>query len=161
MHRRGLGMAGSFALALLAGCTTVQQSQPAPPMIGGLPAVPPAVAITNADLVGDWGLASYRNEADKERTLAEAKRACSNPYKVAAGPNGGAMMYLADQSQVTEVTVKLGPGGQVFIGPPGPPGVAQDRVVLSFESNTLVSDWLDPSARERYGTMIFTRCGVA
>lgn len=161
MRRRGFEVAGVLSLALLTGCSTTQQAPQQSAMIGGLPAVPPAVAITNVDLQGDWGLASFRNEADKDRTLAEARRACNNPYKVAAGPNGGAMMYLADQAQATEVTVKLAPGGQVFIGPPGPPGVAQDRVVLSYENNVLISDWLDPGARERYGTMIFVRCGVA
>lgn len=158
--RREFGLAaGLAALLLVAACTTVQQQQPA--MIGGLPAVAPQIVITTVDLQGDWGLASFRNEADRERTMTEARNACSNPYKVAAGPNGGAMMYLPDQAQATEVVVKTDSSGRVFIGPPGPPATAQDRVVISYESNVLVSDWLDPSARERYGTMIFVRCGVA
>ena len=121
----------------------------------------PAVTIISADLVGDWGLASYRNDTDRPRTEAEARTACNNPYKVSAGANGGAMMYLADQTQASEVFIKATPGGQVFIGPQGPPGVAQDRVVISYENSVLVTDWLDPSVRERYGTMILVRCGVA
>jgi hypothetical protein len=40
--------------------------------------------------------------------------------------------------------------------------VAQDRVVVAYENNTvLITEWLDASARERYGTMIFVRCGAA
>lgn len=147
-------------IAGLAGCATSQETSPPTTAMAALPGAA-AVNLAEADLIGDWGLASFRTEADRERTEAEARRACSNPYKVAAGASGGVMMYLADQSQPTEVVVKRTSGGQVFIGPPGPPGVAQDRVVLSFENNILISDWLDPSARERYGTMIFIRCGVA
>lgn len=153
------GLLAAAVAVLLSACTTVQQQQPA--MVAGLPAVPPSIVITAVDLEGDWGLASFRNEADRPRTETEARTACNNPYKVTLGPNGGVMMYLADQTQPTEVIVKAGPGGQVFIGPPGPPAIVQDRVVISYENNVLVSDWLDPSARERYGTMIFVRCGVA
>lgn len=159
LRRQFVRAAALAPLVLAAACTTVQEQQPA--MIGGLPAVPPAIVITALDLEGDWGLASFRNEADRPRTETEARAACSNPYKVTAGANGGVMMYLADQAQPSEVIVKTGPGGQVFIGPPGPPAVVQDRVVISFENNILVTDWLDPGARERYGTMIFVRCGVA
>jgi hypothetical protein len=159
-------IAGRFLLiagiATLAGCTTVTQATAPPPSSSlAVTAAMPNIAITVADLQGSWGLASFRNEADRPRTETEAKAACNNPYKVDAGPNGGAMMYLADQTTPTEVVIKTTSAGQVFIGPPGPPGVAQDRVVLSYENNVLVTDWLDPSARERYGTMILVRCGVA
>jgi hypothetical protein len=146
------------ALAGLAACTTASNQAPASL---AMPNVPPSIIITAVDLQGDWGLASFRNEADRPRTEAEAKVACNNPYKVTPGANGGAMMYLADQTQASEVFIKPGPGGQVFIGPQGPPAIAQDRVIISYENNVLITDWLDPSARERYGTMIFVRCGVA
>jgi hypothetical protein len=149
-------------VASLAGCTTVTQATAPPPASSPTMATAaPNIAITVVDLQGSWGLASFRNEADRPRTETEAKAACNNPYKVDAGPNGGVMMYLADQTTPTEVVIKATAAGQVFIGPPGPPGVAQDRVVLSYENNVLVTDWLDPSARERYGTMILVRCGVA
>jgi hypothetical protein len=124
----------------------------------GGPTGPTGIVMSVTDLQGSWGLASYRNAADRPRTETEAKSACSNPYTVAAGPTGGAMMYLADQAQASEVFVKTGPGGQTFIGPAGQAGVQQDRVVLEYANNVLVADWMDASARERYGTMIFVRC---
>jgi hypothetical protein len=30
---------------------------------------------------------------------------------------------------------------------------------MYFQNGVLIADWLDPSARERYGTMLFVRCG--
>jgi hypothetical protein len=143
--------------AMLAGCTT---SQDRGAVTTALPAAP-GIAVASADLVGEWGLASYRDVADRPRTEAEARVACGNPYRIDAGSGGGVMMHLADQTQTSEVFVKAGPAGQVFIGPQGPAGVMQDRLVVAYETNVLITDWLDPSARERYGTMIFVRCGVA
>lgn len=160
-RRRGAaGCAVAVALAAsLAGCTTGQDRGP---VAAALPSVPPNIVVASVDLVGDWGLASYRNEADRPRTETEAKAACGNPYRIGAGSGGGVMMHLADQAQATEVFVKAGPTGQVFIGPQGPPGVAQDRLVVAYENKAvLITEWLDSSARERYGTMIFVRCGVA
>jgi hypothetical protein len=122
--------------------------------------LPPAVSISVADLPGSWGLASYRNEDDRARTETEAKAACKNPYKITQGPNGGVMMYLADQSEPSEVFIKEAQGW-TFIGPDGPPGVREDRVVTSYENNVMITEWVDASARERYGTMLFVRCGRA
>jgi hypothetical protein len=149
-------------LACLGGCTTSQTSAPVAQV--ALPAVPmgPAVTVTSADLVGEWGLASYRNADDRPRTEAEAKVACGNPYRIAAGTSGGVMMHLADQTETSEVFIKPGPGGQAFIGPQGPPAIAQDRLVLAYDNGSvLVTEWLDAGVRERYGTMIYVRCGVA
>lgn len=158
--RGAAGCVVALALAAsLAGCTTAQDRGP---VATALPSVPPNIVVVSADLVGDWGLASYRNEADRPRTEAEAKVACGNPYRIGAGSGGGVMMHLADQTQASEVFVKAGPTGQVFIGPQGPSGVAQDRAVVAYENNAvLITEWLDSSARERYGTMIFVRCGAA
>jgi hypothetical protein len=139
--------------AALAGCVSTPSGN-APAALS----VAPTVAITEPELVGNWGLASYRNEADRERTEAQAKAACNNPYKVTAGPNGGVLMYLADQNQLTELFVKTAPDGRVFIGPKGPPGVTADRAVLSFENGVLVTQWVDPSANERYGILVFVAC---
>lgn len=155
-----IGAASSGLLVILmalAGCTTSQERGA---VTTALPAAP-SIAVGPADLVGEWGLASYRDEADRPRTELEARGACGNPYRIDAGSGGGVMMHLADQTQTSEVFVKTGPTGQVFIGPQGPVGVAQDRLVVDYETNVLITDWLDPSARERYGTMIFVRCGVA
>jgi hypothetical protein len=139
-----------------AGCNTTDFSPPTGP------AAPPQVAITVAELPGQWGLASYRTEADKDRTLKEAKSACGNPYVIGTGSSGGVVMHLADQPAPQEVFIKVARDGRVFIGPKGQAGMPKDRLVLSFENqNVLVTEWLDQSARERYGTMVFVRCGTA
>jgi hypothetical protein len=152
--RDAAAFVAAIALAMaLAGCVSTPITN-APPALSAAP----AVAVTEPELVGNWGLASYRNEADRERTEVQAKAACSNPYKIVAGPNGGVLMYLADQNQLTELFVKTAPDGRVFIGPKGPPGVAADRAVLSFENGVLVTQWVDPSANERYGILIFVAC---
>ena len=90
--------------------------------------------------------------------MAEAKSACGNPYKITQGPNGGVMMYLADQNKPAEVFVKQTPDGRSFIGPRGAPGMPQDRVVTFYEGGVLITVWLDKSAQERYGTMVFVKC---
>lgn len=118
----------------------------------------PPVVVDIALLPGKYGLASYRDEKDRARTQAEAKSACGNPYVIAAGPQGGVLMHLPDQAQPTEVFVKTTPDGRSLIGPRGAIGLPQDRVVMYFQGGVLIAEWLDPSARERYGTMLFVRC---
>lgn len=149
----GCGVA-AVLLASLAGCMTN----------GGTPATPavtitPAVAVTPADLVGNWGLASYRADADRARTEKQAKAACNNPYKIGAGNNGGVLMHLADQTQETELYLKTAGDGRVFLGPKGPAGVGTDRQVDSFDKSVLVTKFVDPNAASRYGIMIYVRCG--
>jgi hypothetical protein len=124
------------------------------------PALPPAapVSITAAELVGSWGLGSFHTEADRARTEVEARSACGNPYRITQGPSGGVMMHLADQAEPAELALKTDSSGRTFIGPPGPPAVAQDRLITSWQDGVLVTEWLDPSARARYGTMVFVRC---
>jgi hypothetical protein len=119
---------------------------------------PPSTALTAVELEGTWGLASFRTEADRARTQAEAKSACNNPYKIARGNNGGVIMHLADQSQPQELYVKSDENGQMFIGPKGNPGMRQDRRIISFENNVLETQWVDPGTAERFGTMVFVRC---
>ena len=141
----------------LSGCGTTD--------IAGGTAVPtlvippgPPVVVDVALLPGKWGLASYRDEKDRARTQAEAKSACGNPYVVAGGSQGGVLMHLPDQTQPTEVFVKTTADGRSLIGPRGPIGLPQDRVVMYFQGGVLITEWLDPSARERYGTMLLVRC---
>ena len=138
------------ASSLLAACV----SGPTAPAVQAVP----LVAISVADLEGNWGLASYRTEADKERTITEAKSACSNPYVITKGGVGGVMMYLADQAQPQEVVIKVAQNGQVYIGLAGKPGIATDRLVLSFADGVLITQWVDPGTAERFGTMILVRC---
>lgn len=92
--------------------------------------------------------------------MAEAKAACSNPFNIGQGSNGGVTMYLADQNQPSEVFLKVSPDGRSYLGPKGPPGIKPDRLIVSFDNGVLVSEWVDPSARQRYGTMVFVRCGA-
>jgi hypothetical protein len=139
-------------VAVAGGCST-----------GGAPEAPPAAAIptvtiTAADLPGKWGLASYRKDEDRERTQGEAKSACGNPYVIKAGPTSGVMMHLADQTEPSELFLKVDSRGNTFIGPPGPPQIAQDRWIESYADNVMIMQWVDPGVRERYGTMLFVRC---
>lgn len=147
-----------IALLALGGCSTAGMPGG---NFGPAPNAPAQVAITAMDLPGSWGLASFQRPEDRGRTEAEAKSACSNPYVIAAGGTGGAMMYLPDQTTPSEVFVKTAPDGRVYIGPQGVPGMQQDRLVLSFQNNMLVSDWVNPTARQNFGTMVLIRCGVA
>jgi hypothetical protein len=157
-----LRRAGSFVVSVavalvLAACTTA--NIPTVPTTPALVIPPgPPVAVDIAVLPGKWGLASYRDEKDRARTEAEAKRACGNAYVIAQGSQGGVLMHLPDQAQPTEVFVKTAPSGQSLIGPRGPVGMPQDRVVMYFQGGVLITQWLDPGARERYGTMLFVRC---
>jgi len=150
-------LAGVALILVVAACRSGGVTPTATPP----PAAIPIVTLAVTDLPGRWGLASYRVEADRARTETEAKTACSNPYNIEAGANGRVMMHLADQSTPSEVFVKNDSSGRVFIGPAGPPAVQQDRQVMSFESGVLVAEWLDPGVRERFGTMVFVRCGAA
>jgi hypothetical protein len=149
--------AAAVLILVLAACRSggVATTEAPPPM------AVPTVTLSAADLPGRWGLASYRVETDRARTEAEAKTACGNPYKIDPGANGGVMMHLADQSTPSEVFVKTDSSGRVFIGPAGPPAVQQDRQVMSYANGVLVAEWLDAGVRERFGTMLFVRCGTA
>jgi hypothetical protein len=143
--------------ALLGACSTTSiPTVPTQPAVV-IPPGPP-VAVEVAALPGKWGLASYHNETDRARTEPEARRACSNPYVITTGSQGGVMMHLPDQAQPTEVFVKVNAEGRSFIGPRGAPGMLQDRVVMYYQGGVLITEWLDPSARERYGTMMLVRC---
>lgn len=148
--------AGAAAGLALAGCSWL----PEPPRAAA-PPPPPQPSFTADMLVGKWGLASYHKDADKARTEAAARGQCGNPYVIAKGPTGGAMMYLADQKEASELVVKAGSDGVTYIGPASvPPGDPLDRQVASFDKNEFVTLWVDPDAASRYGTMVFVRCGV-
>lgn len=151
--RKFAASAALLGLLYLAGCTSPSMTGPEPTT-----AAPPLPPISSDDLVGKWGLGSFREEKDLQRTTDEARRFCSNPYIITKGPNGGVMMYLADQSTPSELFVRS-VGGRVYIGPPNqPPGGLKDRQVMSFENGVLVTAWVDPSVATRYGTMVFVRC---
>jgi hypothetical protein len=140
--------------AALAACSAGRDTGPATP-------VAPSITITAAELPGSWGLASYRNEEDRDRTEAEAKSACGNPYKIGKGPNGGVMMYLADQTELSELFIKVDEQGWTYIGPQGDSGTSEDRVVTYYQDDVMITEWVDAGVRERYGTMVFVRCRSA
>lgn len=151
-----LSLAVISSVTGLAACSTTDI---AGPTVTALPIPPgPPVVVDIALLPGRFGLASYRDEKDRARTEAEARRACGNPYVIAAGPQGGVLMHLPDQAQPTEVFIKTTADGRSLIGPRGAIGLPQDRVVMYFQGGLLITEWLDPGARERYGTMLFVRC---
>jgi hypothetical protein len=159
-RRRAAPVALVLLAAMLAGCASGGGDTESAPAATSLnTAAPPTnLNVVPDELVGKWGLASYREDKDIPRTTKEAKSACGNPYLISKGPGGGVMMHLADQTQPTEVVLK-GAGGRTFIGPPNePPGGPKDREVTSFAGNEFVTRWVDPGVATRYGTMIFVRC---
>ena len=151
---------GALAL-LLAGCaggSLTQSPEPQPVAPTPVPALPPAFPAK--DLVGRYGLAAYHNAEDRERTETAARGQCTKPYVITLGPTGGVMMHLADQRQPTELRLKGGPGERNFIGPDGEPGGSpQDREIVSFDGRVLVTRYIDPDAANRYGNMVYVRCG--
>ena len=148
-HRiSGLALAG-LVTAVFAGCAT----EAPPPPVAAAPTMSPD------QLVGKWGLAAYHRETDRQRTIKEAMGQCNKPYVIAKGPNGGVMMYLADQSKASELVLKAGPEGKTYLGPAGDAGTADDRQVLDVDSNSFTTVWVDPDNAARYGTMVYERCG--
>ncbi|PHP64830.1 hypothetical protein CSC94_22410 [Zhengella mangrovi] len=119
---------------------------------------PAKVSVDMARLPGNYGLASYHQEEDRERTLAQARLACNNPYSIGAGPNGGVMLHAVGQSAPTEMFLKTDREGRSFLGPKGPAGIPQDRLVVSYDNGILETVWIEKRARDVYGTMLFIPC---
>ena len=119
-----------------------------------------APAVSADQLVGKWGLASYHKDEDRTRTIKEATAQCNKPYVINKGPNGGLMMYLANSKELSELSLKGGPSGQTYLGPPGDAGTADDRIVTNVDANSFTTIWVDPDNASRYGTMVYERCGV-
>jgi len=152
-RRNALALSGLASLAVaafLAGCAT---EPTAPPPV----AATPSVAIDQ--LVGKWGLAAYHRDTDRPRTVKEALSQCGKPVVINKGPNGGVMMYLADNPQIQELVLKAGPDGTTYLGPPGDAGTADDRIVSQVDPNSFTTVWVDPDNASRYGTMVYERCG--
>jgi hypothetical protein len=143
-----LALVGLIA-ALVVGCA--ETPPPAPAIV--------APAISPDQLVGKWGFAAYHKDADRPRTIKEAAAQCNRPYVIDKGPNGGLMMNLADQKELSELVLKAGPNGQTFLGPPGDAGTADDRTVSNVDANSFTTVWVDPDNASRYGTSVYERCG--
>ena len=148
--RRGAALALVGLLsAFVAGCG--ETPPPTPAIV--------APAISTDQLVGKWGFAAYHKDADRARTAKEAAGQCNRPYVINKGPTGGLMMNLADQKELSELILKAGPDGQTYLGPPGPPGGADDRIVSNVDANSFTTVWVDPDNASRYGTSVYVRCG--
>lgn len=157
------GLALMAAALAMPGCT----SMPSFPSFGGSqePPPPPTAAEVPSkynpeDFVGRWGFTSYHRDQDRARTEAAARGQCRNPYVISRGPNGGIMMHLADQRQPSELRLKGSASGKQFIGPAGEGGMAEDREIVFFDGRVLITRFVDPDAGNRYGNMIYVRCGA-
>jgi hypothetical protein len=148
---------GGVLAGVLAGCADLGPEGP-PSRLGvgqGTAAPPP---FPQERLIGNWGIASYRQEKDRARTEAQARSQCKLPYAITKGPTDGIMMHVADDPQLHELKLKGGPGGKAYIGFEGPPGDPQDREILSFSDTVITMRFVDPDANTRYGIFVYVRC---
>jgi hypothetical protein len=144
------------AATLVAGCETTRFGQSAAPEPAQAPEIPATIAAT--EVVGRWGFAAYQRVEDRARTETAARGQCRNPYVIGAGPTGGVIMHLADETQPQELKLKGGPGGKNYIGPPGPGGDEKDREIMSFDGRVMIMRFIDKDAATRYGTSVYVRC---
>ncbi len=127
------------AIGVAAGSlTSCNSTQTDPGVAQGVPAIPST--ISPGALVGRWGVAAYHRDSDRPRTESEARRQCNNAYNIKAGPTGGVMMHLADESQ------------------PGPAALPTDREIVTISDNSFTVKWVSPDNSTRYGTMVYIRC---
>jgi hypothetical protein len=159
--------AAAMVVALaLAGCTGGslgnwgfggnQSPEPPPGGPGPGPDIPATIRVS--EVVGRWGYAAYHKPEDRTRTETAARGQCGHPFLIQAGPSGGVMMYLADQSQLVELRLKGGPGGKNYIGPDGPTPGPQDREITQFDGRVMLMVFVDPEIAGRYGTGVYVRC---
>jgi hypothetical protein len=161
----GAGSCSALMLAIaLAACGSVDGGvQPGASATVTQPAQPGAIAerpttLRREQLVGRWGVASFREEKDRPRVLAQARSQCRLPYVIALGPKDGVMMHAADDSKLYELRLKGGSDGKTYLGFEGPPGDWQDREVVSLSEREMVLRFVDPDVNGRYGTFVYVRC---
>jgi hypothetical protein len=145
------------AIGVAAGSlTSCNSTQTDPGVAQGVPAIPST--ISPGALVGRWGVAAYHRDSDRPRTESEARRQCNNAYNIKAGPTGGVMMHLADESQPSELVLKGSPSGVTYLGVPGPAALPTDREIVTISDNSFTVKWVSPDNSTRYGTMVYIRC---
>ena len=114
------------------------------------------------EIVGRWGFTSYQKEADRARTVVAARGQCRHPYVIAKGPTGGVMMHLA-RSEATDANcdsrVRARWSGTTSVRTAEPGGSPSDREIVAFDGRVLVTRYVDPDAANRYGNMVYVRCG--
>ncbi len=165
--RRLGGHSGSGALAALAiavglaSCSTVPVTE-APttdlPLAGGSSLTEVPTNTRSEQLVGRWGVASYRQEKDRARVQAQARAQCKQALVIEKGPTGGVMMYVADDTKLYELRIKGGSDGKTYLGFESPPGDWQDREIVTISDKEMVMRFVDADANNRYGTFIYVRC---
>lgn len=163
--RRVGPLAAALTIAIgLGGCASTGGEQAAAPAgasagaaAAGAIAARPST-IRREQLIGKWGVGSYRQEKDRARVTTIARGACRQPYEITAGPNDGVMMHAADDAQLYELKLKGGSDGKTYLGFEAPPGHLQDRVIVSIGAREMVLQFVDPDAANRYGTMLYVRC---
>lgn len=114
----------------------------------------PALALRAQDMVGRWGVASYFAQKDAAATQAAAHSACGEPYSIRAGTHGGVIMYSAFSGKPVELAVT----GDRLVAPADHQGL-DDRIILSGNAGGFVLRYASPESAQRYGTMVFVRCG--
>jgi hypothetical protein len=164
MGRFGLAAVATAAALALAGCgggSSWFGTSPAPePQVAQpLPAPEIPATIRVAEVIGRWGYAAYHRPEDRARTETAARGQCRQAVVINAGPTGGVMMYLADQSELQELRLKGSQTGRNYIGPAGEPaGGPQDREIASFDGHIMILKFVNPEIDGRYGTGIYVRC---
>jgi hypothetical protein len=161
---RPVVLSGLFTIAAaLSACGTVDGGVQSGASAVSAPAQPGSLAerptnMRREQLVGRWGVASFREEKDRPRVIAQARSQCRLPYNIALGPNDGVMMHAADDAKLYELRLKGASDGKTYLGFEGPPGDWQDREVVSLTDREMVLRFVDPDANSRYGTFIYVRC---
>jgi hypothetical protein len=147
----------AIALAgLLAACGG--GGAPEPASLGGT--YPPA--FPTETLIGSWGVASYREDKDRERVEAIARDQCKQPYVITKGPSDGVMMHAADDPVAKELKLKGSADGMTYLGFEAPPGHWQDRLIVSYapDFSVITMQFVNPEIATRYGTFIYVRCST-
>lgn len=114
--------------------------------------------LSQTELVGRWGYASYLRIEDKDRTIAAAEKSCGNPYLIGEGAHGGLVMHLADEREPRELALKGSSAGYDYIGPEGPAGGERDREISSYDGRVLILRFVSPEISARYGTSVYVKC---
>jgi glucose/arabinose dehydrogenase len=113
-----------------------------------------ALAQSTQDLIGRWGVAAYWRAEDAAKVQAAARGACSSPYAITRGPNGGVMMFESFEGRPREMQVS---GRQIV--PVGGGGDRLAKDITSWNGSMLVFNYVDEEAKRKYGNMVFVRCG--
>jgi hypothetical protein len=150
-----IGLVGTLTLTA---CNTVNQENS---LAATVPSTSERTANVRSEaLIGRWGVASFRQEKDRQRVEAQARTQCKLPYTIAKGPTGGVMMHVADDPALYELRPKGGSDGKTYLGFEAPPGHSQDREILSISDREIVMRFVDPDASNRYGTFVYVRCSA-